>query len=115
MPSLNDMLSAATRHPQAYARMKREMEWAVIQSIRRDLKGWKAESPVRIDITFGEKNKGRKRDYDNIVASGRKIINDALVKSGVIKDDHPAYLLYGNNDFEYTDKPYIEVKIIEVI
>ena len=64
-------------------------------------------------IVWGEKNKGVKRDFDNVVAAGRKIINDALVKSETLKDDNPNYLMYGRNKFVYTDKPFIEVRIIE--
>lgn len=113
MPSLNDLLREAERHPMAYNKLKRQMEQIAISSIRRDLKGYKATKKIRLDIEWGEKNKGRKRDYDNIVGAGRKIINDALTKVGTIKDDSPDYLDYGFNTFVYTEKPYIEVRIIE--
>lgn len=113
LPSLNDLLSAAERHPQAYNRMKRDMEWAIIVAIRRDLKGWKPTGRVTLNITWGEKKKGRKRDYDNIVSAGRKLINDALVKNGTLKDDSPAYLGYGQNTFVYTDKVFVRVEIAE--
>lgn len=113
LPSLNDLLGQAERHPQAYNRLKRQMEQVVIASIRRDLCGYKPSKRISLDIVWGEKNKGVKRDFDNIVSAGRKIINDALVKSGTIKDDNPNYLLYGRNKFVYTDSPYIEVYIRE--
>lgn len=113
LPSLNDVLAEATRHPKAYWRLKTSMEKVVIASIRRDLHGYKATKRVSLDIVWGEKNKGVKRDFDNVVAAGRKIINDALVKSETLKDDNPNYLMYGRNKFVYTDKPFIEVRIIE--
>ena len=110
-PGLNDMLREAERHPQAYARMKRDFEYVAISSIRRDLRGYKAEGRVFLNYTFGEPNSGQKRDYDNIVAAGRKIITDALVKCKVIQDDSPKYLGYGENHFEYVSKPFIRVEI----
>lgn len=113
LPSLNDVLAEATRHPMAYHRLKTSMEQVVIGAIRRDLHGYKATKRVSLDIVWAEKNKGVRRDFDNVVAAGRKIINDALVKSGTIKDDNPKYLLYGRNKFVYVDEPYIEVIIRE--
>ena len=114
MPTLNDVLHEATRHPMAYNKLKRDMEWVTIGAIRKDLKGWKATKRVRLDITWGEKNKGTLRDFDNVVAAGRKFINDALVKTSTIEDDNPKYLGYGNNEFVYTDKPFIKVEIVEI-
>lgn len=113
-PGLNDMLHEAERHPKAYNDMKRQYQFLAINAIRRDLRGYKAQGLVRLHYTFGEPRKGNKRDYDNIVAAGRKIINDALVKAGTIKDDSPKYLGYGSNTFEYTDVPFIRVEIEEV-
>lgn len=100
----------------AYNRMKKEYEQITIAFIRKDLKGYRFNTKVTIDYDFVEPNKGQKRDYDNIAAASRKIINDALVKSQTIKDDSPKYLLYGSNSFHYTDgEPYIEVRITPVL
>ena len=114
LPDLNNLLSEATRHPMAYASMKRQMETVVINAVRMQLKGWQATNRVRLDITWGEKVKGSLRDYDNVVSAGRKIINDALVKTKTIADDNPRFLGYGNNEFVYTDKPFIRVEIVEI-
>lgn len=111
LPSLNDLLHEATRHPQAYNRLKSDMERVVIASARKQLGGWKPNYRVKLDIVWTEKLKGRKRDYDNIVAAGRKIINDALVKAGYLVDDSPIYLGYGNNIFMYGETPSIRVRI----
>lgn len=113
-PSLNDLLHQASRNPRAYSRVKSECETIVIDAIRTQIRGYKATSRVRLDIVWGEPNKGQIRDFDNIVSAGRKIICDALVKLKVIEDDKPQYLAYGNNEFVYVDKPFIEVNIIEV-
>lgn len=114
LPDLNNLLSEATRHPMAYASMKRQMETVVINAVRMQLKGWQATNRVRLDITWGEKVKGSLRDYDNVVSAGRKIINDALVKTKTIADDNPRFLGYGENTFVYTDKPFIKVEIVEI-
>lgn len=111
LPGLNDLLHEATRHPQAYARLKKQMETIVTLEARKQLRDYKATSRVQFDIVWGEKLKGQKRDYDNIVAAGRKIINDALVKAGYIKDDKPEYLGFGENIFMYTEVPFVKVTI----
>lgn len=111
LPSLNDLLGT---NPSDYNSLKRKMEMGVIAFARRDLRGYKPTCRVALDIEWGEKSKGQKRDYDNIVAAGRKIINDALVKSGILKDDSPTYLGYGDNTFRYVNNPYVEVKIREI-
>lgn len=110
-PGLNDMLREAERHPKAYNKMKRDYEFIAINAIRRFLKGWKAEGKVIPHYTFGEPNKGQIRDYDNISAAARKIINDALVKTSTIKDDKPQYLEFGTSEFVYVETPYIKVEL----
>ena len=114
LPSLNDLLEEAVRHPKAYGEFKRDMEFKVINAIRLQLKGWKADTRIRLDITWGEKNKPPLRDFDNVVAGGRKIINDALTRSKTIAYDNPRFLGYGENTFVYTDKPFIKVEIVEI-
>ena len=114
LPDLNNLLSEATRHPLAYGRLKSKMESEVINAVRMQLKNWKADTRVRLDITWGEKVKGPLRDLDNVVSAGRKIINDALVKTKTIADDNPRFLGYGKNNFVYTDKPFIKVEIVEI-
>lgn len=112
-PGLNDLLREAERHPNAYNKIKRDFTGISINAIRQGLKGYKAKGRVVLHYKFGEPKKGKIRDYDNIVAAARKIINDALVKTKTITDDSPKYLGYGTNSFEYTDVPYIRVDIEE--
>lgn len=112
-PGLNDLLREAERHPMSYNRMKRDYENVAINAIRVGLRRWKPTGVVIPHYVFGEPNKGQKRDYDNIASAARKIINDALVKSGYIKDDSPTYLEYGTNTFVYTLVPYIKVYLEE--
>ena len=108
-PGLNDLLHEAERHPKAYNTMKQQYQMLAVNAIRRNLRGFKAQGLVIPHYKFCEPLKGNKRDYDNIAAAGRKIINDALTKTGTIKDDSPQYLGYGTNTFIYADEPFIEV------
>lgn len=108
-PGLNDLLHEAERHPKAYNTMKQQYQMIAVNAIRRNLRGFKAQGLVIPHYKFCEPLKGNKRDYDNIAAAGRKIINDALTKTGTIKDDSPKYLGYGTNTFIYDDEPFIEV------
>lgn len=114
LPSLNNLLADAMRNPKAYNTTKRQMEFIVINAIRRCLKGYKATKQVQLHFIFGERQKGVKRDYDNVLAAASKIICDALVKSGVLKDDAPAYLLPSTCEFHYVEKPFIHIQIREV-
>ena len=113
-PGLNDLLHEAERHPMAYNKMKKQYQMLAVNAIRRHLKGLKISKKISLHYTFGEPRKGKKRDYDNIVAAGRKIINDALTQTKTIVDDNPNYLAYGTNEFVYVDKPFIEVIIEEI-
>jgi hypothetical protein len=112
-PGLNDLLHEAERHPMSYNRMKKNYETIAINAIRVGLRGWKPTGVVIPHYVFGEPLKGQLRDYDNIVSAGRKIINDALVKSGYLKDDNPHYLKYGTNKIVYVEVPYIKVYLEE--
>jgi Holliday junction resolvase RusA-like endonuclease len=94
--------------------MKRQYQLIAVNAIRRDLRGFKAKGRVQLNYMFGEPKKGNKRDFDNIVAAGRKIITDALVRTNILVDDSPRYLGYGTNNFEYVDVPYIRVEIVKI-
>lgn len=71
------------------------------------------EKPVFMEYTWVEKN--RRRDLDNISSFGRKVIQDALVDTGVLKDDVWKHIVGFSDRFE-VDKtnPRIEVLIKEV-
>lgn len=113
-PSLNNLIAEAERHPMAYNKLKKQLEYIVINAVRLQLKGYKATRQVQLHFIFGERQKGVKRDYDNVLAAASKIICDALVKSGVLKDDAPAYLLPSTCEFHYVEKPFIHIQIKEV-
>ena len=71
------------------------------------------EKPVEIKYTYFEPNK--KRDLDNISAFAHKVIQDGLVKGGLLANDGWMNIVGFSDDF-YVDKenPRIEVTIREV-
>lgn len=112
LPGLNEYIEAERRNRYKGAQMKREGEamvgWAVKQSKLQQIC-----KPVLMRYRWFEPN--RRRDKDNISGYGRKIIQDALVKMGVLKGDGWNYI-EGFTDEFFVDKndPRIEVEIEEV-
>lgn len=91
---------------------KQSVQQDVQMCIKRDLKGLVIENSIRIKYCFFEPN--RKRDKDNVASFAMKVIQDALVKEGVIKNDGWREI----ESFEcyfFVDKenPRIEVTLIE--
>lgn len=71
------------------------------------------EKPVFMKYTWYEQNK--RRDLDNVSSFGRKVIQDALVDTGVLKDDGWQYVVGFSDRFEVDkENPRIEVLIKEV-
>ena len=113
LPGINELINADRRDAHAGNRIKREAQEAVQMYIFRDLHRLRIDNPVRLRYRFYEKNK--KRDLDNISGFAHKVIQDALVASGVLKNDGWANIV-GMEDafFVDSDRPRIEVTI-EVI
>jgi len=108
---LNEYIATERANRYKGAEMKRENENIVIAAIRQQLRGVKITKPVYMEYTWIEKNK--RRDLDNITF-GRKFIQDALVKAGVLKDDGWKYIVGFSDRFEVNrENPGIEVLIIE--
>lgn len=94
------------------SKYKRETEEFIGWCIKKDLGNWKAKTIVYIKYRWIEPNK--KRDLSNI-AFGKKYIEDALVKSGVLKNDGWKDILGFEDSFAVDkDNPRIEVEIIEI-
>ena len=113
LPGLNDFIDANRRNYHAGAKLKKEAQFLVVTAARKSLRRWKATGPVWMTYKWFEPN--RKRDKDNIAAGGRKIIQDALVEAGVIRNDGWNDIRGFSDEF-YVDKnePRIEVEIEEV-
>lgn len=113
LPGLNDMIEADRRDRRAGNRLKQESQETIRLYILRDLKHLKIEKPVELHYSFYEPN--RRRDLDNISGYAHKVTQDALVASGVLKNDGWANIV-GMQDSFFVDarNPRIEVIMREV-
>lgn len=85
LDNLNDYISAERSNKFKAAKMKAENEMLVTSAIRKCLKGVHITKPVEMYYEWHETN--ARRDKDNISSFGRKVIQDALVKNGVLQND----------------------------
>ena len=107
---MNEYIAAERTNRHAAAKMKREAQQAVEWCVRSQLRGVRFERPVRMAYSWYERD--RKRDKDNVSAFGRKVIQDALVHTGVLKNDNWACVDGFSDQFEVDRKrPRIEVEI----
>lgn len=113
LPGLNEFIDANRRNYHAGAKLKKEAQFLVVTAARKGLKRWRPAGPVWMTYRWFEPN--QRRDKDNISAGGRKIIQDALVEAGVLKNDGWREIRGFTDEF-YIDKnePRIEVEIEEV-
>ncbi|MCM1327289.1 MAG: hypothetical protein NC094_11995 [Bacteroidales bacterium] len=111
--NLNDYIAAERTNRHKGAKMKADNGNIVAVAIRQYLRGVRIEKPVEMHYTWYEPNK--RRDKDNISSFGRKVIQDALVQCGVLKDDGWKHVVGFSDRFE-VDKydPRIEVLIKEI-
>ena len=111
--NLNDYIAAERTNRHKGAKMKADNGNIVAVAIRKCLKGVRIEKPVFMEYLWVEPNK--RRDKDNISSFGRKVIQDALVDAGVLKDDGWKHVVGFSDRFE-VDKsnPRIEVLIKEI-
>lgn len=111
--SLNEYINDCRRNVYKANNAKKRDEQIVSIAIRRDLKKVRITRPVWLHYHFYEVN--AMRDWDNVTGYAHKIIQDALVRAGVLKDDSQRYVT-GYTDYFYHDKknPRIEVEIEEV-
>ena len=90
--------------------MKKEAEEKVSVYIMQQLQGLEIVKPVKIEFVWVEKD--MRRDPDNISGFGRKVILDALVRTGILQDDSRKYVTSFEDSF-LVDKvnPRIEVNV----
>lgn len=114
LPNLNDFIRQNNKNRYAGAELKAESQKIVTVAIKQQLRGVKIRHPVSMRYRWIEKD--RRRDLDNISSFGRKVIQDALVDSGVLKDDGWDYIKSFFDDFSVDPhNPRIEVEIREVM
>lgn len=113
LPGLNEYTDANRTNPHKGGKMKKDAEETIIWQIRQQLRGLHITKPVDFKYDFFEPNK--KRDKDNISSFAHKVIQDSLVKTGVLVNDGWNEI-NGYRDQFYLDKknPRIEVTIVEV-
>jgi len=113
LEGLNEYINACRTNPYKGNKMKRDAEDYVSWPIRTQLKGVQIDKPVILKYDFFEPNK--RRDLDNISGFAHKVIQDALVKCGVLKNDGWNEIIRHMDQFYCDpDNPRIEVTIVEV-
>lgn len=113
LPNLNDYITAERIHRQRGAALKRQTEQVVVLCAKRQLRGVKFSAPVVMRYCWYEPN--RRRDKDNISSFGRKCIQDALVRAGVLKNDGWGEIEAFSDQFFVDGKnPRVEVEMEEV-
>lgn len=111
LPNLNDYIAAERAHRQKGAALKKQTEHVVMLCARKQLRGVKFDGPVVMRYTWYEPN--RRRDKDNVSSFGRKCIQDALVRVGVLKNDGWGEVDSFSDSFDVDKKmPRVEVEII---
>ena len=113
LDNLNDYITACRSNPHQGAKLKAKNEQKVLAEIYEQLGSLRITRPVRMIYRWYEKD--RRRDLDNVSSFGRKVIQDALVDTGVIKNDGWKEITGFSDEF-FVDarNPRIEVEI-EVI
>ena len=109
LPGLNDYIDAERNNKHKAAKMKRDCEQVVTLYAKQSLRNWKAKGPVVMHYLWVEKD--RRRDKDNISGFGRKVIQDALVKAGYLRNDGWAHIERFTDDFA-VDKTYPRIEVI---
>lgn len=108
LPGINEYQNACRRHPLQGAQMKK----AAIQQVMTYLTPVeKLTWPAQFEIIYTEPNK--KRDIDNIIGFGSKVILDAFVKAGFLPDDGPSYVNKIDSSVTYATEPQIEIFVKE--
>ena len=93
--NLNDYILADRTNRHKGAKMKANNGDIVAIAIKQCMRGVRIEKPVFMEYLWVEPN--RRRDKDNISSFGRKVIQDALVQCGVLKDDGWKYVVGKRN------------------
>ena len=106
LPGLNELIEAERRNRYLGAQLKKKCETVVMHAARQ-LGNVEFEEPVYMIYHWYEKD--RRRDKDNVSGFGRKVIQDALVKAKILKND-------GWKDIDgFSDKWYVDPKNPRVV
>ena len=111
LSGLNEYINANRSNKYLGAKLKKQEQAYIIWCIREQLGNTKIDKPVEGHFTWIEENK--RRDLDNICFA-KKFILDALVESGVLKDDNRKIVTNFTDSFEYADKSKVIVELEEL-
>lgn len=113
LDNLNDYIGACRSNAYAGAKIKNKNESKILQEIYSQFGKLRITKPVVMNYKWYEPN--RRRDLDNVSSFGRKVIQDALVQSKVLKNDGWNEIKGFSDEF-FVDKerPRIEVEIKEI-
>jgi crossover junction endodeoxyribonuclease RusA len=109
-PSINNYYGRG-KHGQVYLKptVKKYFEY-VPWLIKKQTKNFKFENQIEIKKIFCPPDKRRRDEDDHL-----KAINDALTKSGIIKDDSYRELKYGTSKWIEPKKPgYVKIIMEEI-
>lgn len=111
---MNDFIKEDRKSKQKGNKIKqqaqRDVEWCAKSQLRK----FHPTGPVWMKYTWYEPDK--RRDKDNISSFGRKVIQDGLVKAGVLENDGWKQIEGFSDRFRVDQKhPRIEVEIEEVV
>jgi len=85
LPGNNEYIAANRTNRYAGAALKKKAQEEIEWCIKRQLRGVRPKTPLSMSYTFYESNK--KRDHDNVASFAMKVVQDALVESGTLKND----------------------------
>lgn len=113
LPGLNDYIGALDKSRHAGAALKKTAQRKVAICARTQLRKFRPNGPVWMKYIWYERN--RRRDKDNTSSFGRKVIQDALVKAGILENDGWVQIEGFSDEFRVDAKhPRIEIEITEV-
>lgn len=111
LPDLNQIIAESKNHWGSYSSLKKTNTQLVAFCTKQATK----QKYKKIDLEITWYCKDRRKDKDNIMAGGLKMILDGLVVAGVIQNDGWAHIGSINNHFEVDkNNPRVEIKITEV-
>ena len=111
LPGLNEYVNAERTHRQLGGKFKRRHQAAVVAALRGQIRRPLRE-PVYCRYLWVERD--RRRDKDNIAAFGRKVIQDALVQMGALRNDGWGGIAGFMDEFAVDKcRPRIEIEIEE--
>lgn len=112
LPSINDYTNACRRNPYVGAKMKKNAEREIMDAI---IAGSVHSTSHTVELLYTFYEKDTRRDLDNISGFAHKVIQDALVNTGIIPGDGWKDIKAMRDMFRIDKKcPRIEVIIIEV-